>query len=230
MAQRRRQWDMRAAASPSWDRWACRHNASGAHGHWADASVLLSLVICVVPCSTGGPHAAFPIRLAATLPAADDAPVSCLAPPHPHAHGPQDKYHLYFLFDLMPGGDLMDVLVAEAKVIKRRVPQGTWQIGCLAPKVKMLQVRRLAGRPAKKQSAQAPACLCGCVCACSIQHCLGRGGSNYCMRVPTLPNSAPRSRGRPWKGSSMLPAQLVRATERNRAAFLEAFTAWHGMA
>ncbi|GFR45931.1 hypothetical protein Agub_g7393 [Astrephomene gubernaculifera] len=51
----------------------------------------------------------------------------------------QDKYHLYFLFDLMPGGDLMDVLVAEAKVIRRRVPQGTWRIGCLAPKVKMLQ-------------------------------------------------------------------------------------------
>uniref|UniRef100_A0A7S0V7R7 cGMP-dependent protein kinase n=1 Tax=Polytomella parva TaxID=51329 RepID=A0A7S0V7R7_9CHLO len=51
----------------------------------------------------------------------------------------QDKYHLYFLFDLMPGGDLMDVLVAEAKVIKRRVPQGGWQVGCLAPKVKMLQ-------------------------------------------------------------------------------------------
>lgn len=51
----------------------------------------------------------------------------------------QDKYHLYFLFDLMPGGDLMDVLVAEAKVIKRRVPQGGWQVGCFAPKVKMLQ-------------------------------------------------------------------------------------------
>lgn len=51
----------------------------------------------------------------------------------------QDKYHLYFLFDLMPGGDLMDVLVAEAKVIRRRVPQGGWQVGCLAPKVKMLQ-------------------------------------------------------------------------------------------
>ncbi|EFJ48149.1 hypothetical protein VOLCADRAFT_81219 [Volvox carteri f. nagariensis] len=50
-----------------------------------------------------------------------------------------DKYHLYFLFDLMPGGDLMDVLVAEAKVIRRRVPQGNWRIGCLAPKVKMLQ-------------------------------------------------------------------------------------------
>ena len=47
---------------------------------------------------------------------------------------------MYFLFDLMPGGDLMDVLVAEAKVIKRRVPQGGWQIGCLAPKVRMLQV------------------------------------------------------------------------------------------
>lgn len=30
----------------------------------------------------------------------------------------QDPYHLYFLFDLMPGGDLMDVLVAEANVIK----------------------------------------------------------------------------------------------------------------
>ncbi len=28
----------------------------------------------------------------------------------------QDKYHLYFLFDLMSGGDLMDVLVAEAQV------------------------------------------------------------------------------------------------------------------
>ncbi|KAL6746691.1 kinase-like domain-containing protein [Haematococcus lacustris] len=51
----------------------------------------------------------------------------------------QDKYHLYFLFDLMPGGDLMDVLVAEAKVINRRVPQGGWQIGCLAPKIRMLQ-------------------------------------------------------------------------------------------
>ena len=30
----------------------------------------------------------------------------------------QDKFHLYFMFDLMPGGDLMDVLVAEAKVIR----------------------------------------------------------------------------------------------------------------
>jgi cGMP-dependent protein kinase 2 len=51
----------------------------------------------------------------------------------------QDKYHLYFLFDLMTGGDLMDVLVAEAKVIKRRIPQGTWKRGPFSPKVKMLK-------------------------------------------------------------------------------------------
>lgn len=51
----------------------------------------------------------------------------------------QDKYHLYFLFDLMSGGDLMDVLVAEAKVIKRRIPQGAWRRACLAPKLKMLK-------------------------------------------------------------------------------------------
>lgn len=47
----------------------------------------------------------------------------------------QDKLHLYFLFDLMPGGDLMDVLVAEARVIKRRIAQGAWKRACLAPKV-----------------------------------------------------------------------------------------------
>mmetsp|Transcript_18134 Transcript_18134/g.45671 ORF Transcript_18134/g.45671 Transcript_18134/m.45671 type:complete len:716 (-) Transcript_18134:454-2601(-) len=52
----------------------------------------------------------------------------------------QDTYHLYFLFDLMPGGDLMDVLVAEAKVIKYPVPEeGTLRKGCLAQKVKMWQ-------------------------------------------------------------------------------------------
>jgi cGMP-dependent protein kinase 2 len=50
----------------------------------------------------------------------------------------QDKYHLYFLFDLMPGGDLMDVLVAEAKVIRQRVPSAAWQVACLAPKVRLL--------------------------------------------------------------------------------------------
>lgn len=49
---------------------------------------------------------------------------------------PQDDFHLYFLFDLMPGGDLMDVLVAEAKIIKHPVPQkGSLRQGCLAPKV-----------------------------------------------------------------------------------------------
>jgi hypothetical protein len=52
---------------------------------------------------------------------------------------PQDKYHLYFLFDLMTGGDLMDVLVAEAKVIKRRIPQGTWKRGPFSPKVRHSQ-------------------------------------------------------------------------------------------
>jgi len=35
----------------------------------------------------------------------------------------------------MPGGDLMDVLVAEARVIKRRIAQGTWKRACFAPKV-----------------------------------------------------------------------------------------------
>jgi hypothetical protein len=54
--------------------------------------------------------------------------------PRPTAE--QDKHHLYFLFDLMPGGDLMDVLVAEAKIIKHPVPQkGSLRQGCLAPKV-----------------------------------------------------------------------------------------------
>jgi serine/threonine protein kinase len=48
----------------------------------------------------------------------------------------QDKYHLYFLFDLMSGGDLMDVLVSEAKVIKRRIPQGALRRVCFAPKAR----------------------------------------------------------------------------------------------
>ena len=55
----------------------------------------------------------------------------------------QDKLHLYFLFDLMPGGDLMDVLVAEARVIKRRIAQGAWKRACLAPKARA----RLAPAP-----------------------------------------------------------------------------------
>ena len=38
----------------------------------------------------------------------------------------------------------MDVLVAEANVIKRRVAQKGWQVACLAPQVKMLQVGKLS--------------------------------------------------------------------------------------
>lgn len=52
----------------------------------------------------------------------------------------QDTYHLYMLFDLMPGGDLMDVLVAEAKVIKYPVSdENPMSKGCFAQKVKMWQ-------------------------------------------------------------------------------------------
>lgn len=51
----------------------------------------------------------------------------------------QDKYHLYFLFDLMPGGDLMDILVSEANVMSMRVPQGPFHRGCMAPQTKMLK-------------------------------------------------------------------------------------------
>jgi len=51
----------------------------------------------------------------------------------------QDKMNLYFLFDLLTAGDLMDVLVAEAKVIQQRVPNGNMQRGCFAPKIKMLK-------------------------------------------------------------------------------------------
>lgn len=36
----------------------------------------------------------------------------------------QDKYHLYFLFDLMPGGDLMDVLVGALDKNSRRKAPG----------------------------------------------------------------------------------------------------------
>ena len=44
----------------------------------------------------------------------------------------------------MSGGDLMDVLVAEAKIIKYAVPEedGGVRTGCLSPKVKMWQVRQ----------------------------------------------------------------------------------------
>ena len=39
------------------------------------------------------------------------------------------------LFDLMLGGDLMDVLVAEARVVRQRETGSGWKRGCLAPKV-----------------------------------------------------------------------------------------------
>jgi len=54
----------------------------------------------------------------------------------------------------MTGGDLMDVLVAEAKVVKLRVPHGRFKRGFLAPKTKMLKVR---GRGALREGAQARA-------------------------------------------------------------------------
>lgn len=54
----------------------------------------------------------------------------------------KDASTLYLLFDLMPGGDLMDILVSEAVVVKKRVAQGTFRKACLAPKKKMLQGMR----------------------------------------------------------------------------------------
>mmetsp|Transcript_9485 Transcript_9485/g.18847 ORF Transcript_9485/g.18847 Transcript_9485/m.18847 type:complete len:775 (-) Transcript_9485:155-2479(-) len=51
----------------------------------------------------------------------------------------QDKYHLYFLFDLMTGGDLMDILVSDASAVSVRVHGGGLKPSCLAPKVKMLK-------------------------------------------------------------------------------------------
>jgi len=47
----------------------------------------------------------------------------------------QDAHYLYMLFDLMSGGDLMDLLVADAKVVRHRPVGG----GCLAKKVRSLQ-------------------------------------------------------------------------------------------
>lgn len=73
---------------------------------------------------------------------------------------PQDKYHLYFLFDLMNGGDLMDVLVSEAQVVKMRIAQGALKRGCFAPQV------RCAGLPFRRgcrtmRCAAAASCLWG---------------------------------------------------------------------
>jgi cGMP-dependent protein kinase 2 len=48
----------------------------------------------------------------------------------------QDKYHLYFLFDLMTGGDLMDILVSDAAAVSVKLPGSKL---CLAKKVKILR-------------------------------------------------------------------------------------------
>eukprot|EP00887_Chlorella_sp_A99_P002633 scaffold6.g2633.t1 len=50
----------------------------------------------------------------------------------------QDKHHLYFLFDLMTGGDLMDVLVADAKVVQ--VTEAAGRLACCgSQQVKVLK-------------------------------------------------------------------------------------------
>lgn len=52
----------------------------------------------------------------------------------------QDKYHLYFLMDHMGGGDLMDVLVADAHVISVHKDDGGGVVqSCFGAKVKMLK-------------------------------------------------------------------------------------------
>jgi hypothetical protein len=60
----------------------------------------------------------------------------------------------------MTGGDLMDVLVAEAKVIKRRVPQGTWKRGPFASKVRTLGRYLFALSCCQQWCRVAQACLC----------------------------------------------------------------------
>ena len=49
----------------------------------------------------------------------------------------QDKYHLYFLFDLMPGGDLMDVLVSDAVPVNVKVNTGGLLPACFSQSFKM---------------------------------------------------------------------------------------------
>ena len=51
----------------------------------------------------------------------------------------QDKYHLYFLFDLMPGGDLMDVLVSDAAPVNVKLQTNGMLPACFAPSYKMLK-------------------------------------------------------------------------------------------
>jgi len=51
----------------------------------------------------------------------------------------QDKYHLYFLFDLMPGGDLMDVLVSDAAPVNVKLQTNSLLPSCFAQSFKMLK-------------------------------------------------------------------------------------------
>jgi hypothetical protein len=52
----------------------------------------------------------------------------------------------------MSGGDLMDVLVSEAQVVKMRIAQGALKRGCFAPQV------RCAGSPGCPSGAVAVKC------------------------------------------------------------------------
>lgn len=84
-------------------------------------------------------------------------PLPALARPCPA----QDRYHLYFLFDLMSGGDLMDVLVSEAQVIKVRVAQGALKRGCFAPQVRPPAAGETGGR---RDACPCCALACGALC------------------------------------------------------------------
>lgn len=77
----------------------------------------------------------------------------------PTASTLQDKFHLYFLFDLMPGGDLMDVLVAEAKVIKFPIEE------------KGVTTQAGLGRGALQHSMESPICLTALHCSAACVNC-----------------------------------------------------------
>ena len=48
---------------------------------------------------------------------------------------------------MLPGGDLMDILVAEAQVITHRLNDGYMQLSCLSSKTKILKVRAIQVAP-----------------------------------------------------------------------------------
>ena len=98
-------------------------------------AMVVVVVLCATRCSAGrcALHSQSKTALS-TNP--NQQPQTLNQTPKPNQ---QDKRHLYFLFDLLPGGDLMDVLVAEARVVRRRVPARPWRVGCMAPQVRMLR-------------------------------------------------------------------------------------------